>query len=123
MIVTAGGNHIFSYSCGVASKKLSDFEKGKMNTTNYLMASKPRWENGDPVTLDGQAQYGAGKVFRAGVDALYNIDMEQIKEIQALAEDGLESIQNAQVNVLRRYDNGGPNTNDIIHCFAVYTVA
>ena len=59
------------------------------------MASKPRWENGDPVTLDGQAQYGAGKVFRAGVDALYNIDMEQIKEIQALTEDGLESIQNA----------------------------
>ena len=36
---------------------------------------------------------------------------------------GLESIQNSQINVLRRYDNGGPNTNDIIHCFAVYTAA
>ena len=34
---------------------------------------------------------------------------------------GLESIQIAQINVLRRYDNGGPNANDIIHCFAVYT--
>ena len=36
---------------------------------------------------------------------------------------GLESIQNSQVNVLRRYDNGSPNTNDIIHCFAVYTAS
>lgn len=93
--VLEGGGQDLLDAAKLSEQHFSDFEKGKMNTTNYLMASKPRWENGDPVTLDGQAQYGAGKVFRAGVDALYNIDMEQIKEIQALAEDGLESIQNA----------------------------